>query len=735
MSGTAQKIKTMDRKILRLIKIQIVLLLIVIAGVTYYYVGGYAATVSELKSEAVSIVRKSSPATFRQIETSEVYDTNGDTISVLKGEKDVYYITFNQIPTYVTQAIISIEDKKFYQHKGVDYKAILRALIAAMKEGEVTQGASTITQQLARTIFLSSEKTWQRKVEEIYIASELENKYSKDQILEFYLNNVYFANGYYGIQAAAKGYFSKDVSELSLSETCYLLAIPNSPTYYDPVANPDNTLTRRDLILASMYKDGMIGESTYNAALQEEITLNRSGNLKNNFVETYVYYCATRALMAEEGFEFKTDFESDEAEAAYDASYEAAYNACNKTLFTAGYRIYTTIDLSMQEQLQAAIDNNLSDFTDVNDEGIYTLQSAAVCIDNSTGKTVAIVGGRSQEVNGYTLNRAFQSYRQPGSSIKPLIVYTPALERGYTPDTIVVDEEIEDGPENAGKTYSGEITLREAVAKSKNTIAWKLYEELTPQTGISYLKKLGFARITDDDYGMAACLGGLTVGVSPLEMAMGYNTIYNDGYMRDTSCISRITDSTGELIYEASDEEIEIYKENAARTMTDMLQSVVTDGTAKGIDLGDMPVAGKTGTTNSNRDGWFVGYTGYYTTSVWVGYDIPKQVPGLTGSSFPATIWQEYMSGIHEGLIPMEFKKPVEYIGTDEQQEDPEYTDDEEDADAESEEETEEPGEDTEEVEEQPTYQVITQTFEGTEVPEGVIPDNATDIQIITTTE
>lgn len=735
MSGTAQKIKTMDRKILRLIKIQIVLLLIVIAGVTYYYVGGYAATVSELKSEAVSIVRKSSPATFRQIETSEVYDTNGDTISVLKGEKDVYYITFNQIPTYVTQAIISIEDKKFYQHKGVDYKAILRALIAAMKEGEVTQGASTITQQLARTIFLSSEKTWQRKVEEIYIASELENKYSKDQILEFYLNNVYFANGYYGIQAAAKGYFSKDVSELSLSETCYLLAIPNSPTYYDPVANPDNTLTRRDLILASMYKDGMIGESTYNAALQEEITLNRSGNLKNNFVETYVYYCATRALMAEEGFEFKTDFESDEAEAAYDASYEAAYNACNKTLFTAGYRIYTTIDLSMQEQLQAAIDNNLSDFTDVNDEGIYTLQSAAVCIDNSTGKTVAIVGGRSQEVNGYTLNRAFQSYRQPGSSIKPLIVYTPALERGYTPDTIVVDEEIEDGPENAGKTYSGEITLREAVAKSKNTIAWKLYEELTPQTGISYLKKLGFARITDDDYGMAACLGGLTVGVSPLEMAMGYNTIYNDGYMRDTSCISRITDSTGELIYEASDEEIEIYKENAARIMTDMLQSVVTDGTAKGIDLGDMPVAGKTGTTNSNRDGWFVGYTGYYTTSVWVGYDIPKQVPGLTGSSFPATIWQEYMSGIHEGLIPMEFKKPVEYIGTDEQQEDPEYTDDEEDADAESEEETEEPGEDTEEVEEQPTYQVITQTFEGTEVPEGVIPDNATDIQIITTTE
>ncbi|MBR1623881.1 MAG: PBP1A family penicillin-binding protein, partial [Pseudobutyrivibrio sp.] len=687
--------------------------------------------VSELKSEANAIVRKSTTSTFRQTETSEVYDANGETISVLKGEKDVYYITYDQIPEMAIKALISIEDKKFFEHDGVDYKAIARALIAMLKEKEITQGGSTITQQLARTIFLSNEKTWQRKVEEIYIASELERKYSKEQILEFYINNVYFANGYYGLQAAAKGYFSKDISELDLSEVCYLLAIPNSPTYYDPVINPENTLARRDLILSAMLKDGVISENTYNSAKQEIITLSRPDSLKNNYVETYVYYCATRALMQANGFEFQTDFKDEDEKSAYEKRYDEAYNEYNKSLFTSGYRIYTSIDLKLQQELQKAIDTNLEEFTDLNDEGIFALQSAGVCIDNETGMTTAIVGGRSQDVSGYTLNRAFQSFRQPGSSIKPLIVYTPALEMGYTPDTIVIDEKQEDGPENATGTYAGEITLREAVAASKNTIAWQLYSEVTPDKGIQYLKDLGFSHIEKDDYGMAACLGGLTVGVSPLEMAKGYATIFNDGYSRDPSCVEKITDAKGNIIYEMQQEEVEVYKENAARTMTDMLQSVLIDGTARGISLGDMPAAGKTGTTNSNRDGWFVGYTKYYTTSIWVGYDLPKKVPGLTGSSYPARIWQDYMSVIHEGLVPADFKKPVEYIGTEEQQENPE----------ENLEETEEEPygvfdeENPEEIEGSPGYQVITQTFEGTEIPEGAIPDNATDVRITTTTE
>ena len=722
-----------DKRILRLIKIQIVLLLILIAAVTFYYVSGYAEQISGLKSEANSIVRKSTTGTFRQIETSEVYDINGEIISVLKGEKDVYYITYDEIPDDAVKALVSIEDKKFFEHNGIDYKGILRALISLIRDKEITQGGSTITQQLARTMFLSSEKTWQRKVEEIYIASELEKKYSKEQILEFYLNNVYFANGYYGLEAAAKGYFSKDVSELDLSQICFLLAIPNSPTYYDPVMNHENTISRRNLILQAMKNDKVITDGEYETAVNENIELSRPDKVKNNYVETYVYYCATRALMEVKGFEFKTVFADDEEEEQYNRAYEEAYNEANKGLFTAGYRIYTSINMDMQQQLQDAIDTNLQEFTEVNDEGIYALQSAGVCIDNATGMVNAIVGGRSQEITGYTLNRAFQSFRQPGSSIKPLIVYTPAIELGYTPDTIVLDEKQEDGPENATGTYDGEITLREAVAASKNTIAWQLYSEITPNVGIKYLLDLGFSHIEDDDYGMAACLGGLTIGVSPLEMAKGYATICNDGYTRNPSCVMRITDSKGNDIYEYIPEEVEVYEENAARTMTDMLQSVLSDGTARGVDLGDMPAAGKTGTTNSNRDGWFVGYTKYYTTSIWVGYDQPKKVPGLTGSSYPASIWQDFMNRVHEGLIPAEFKKPIEYIGTQEQQEDPEELIEDEESVEEPEEAPEESVEAPEENQE--TYQVITQTFDGTEIPEGSIPENATDVQITTTTE
>ena len=699
-----------------------------VAGVTYYYASGIAGQVSDLRAEATNIVRKSTVNTFRQIETSEVYDADGQTISVLKGEKDVYYITYDQIPQVAVDALVSIEDKKFFKHNGIDYKGIARAVVSTIRDKEITQGGSTITQQLARTMFLSNEKTWQRKIEEIYIATELEKKYSKNQILEFYLNNVYFANGYYGIQAAAKGYFSKDVSELDTSEICYLLAIPNSPTYYDPVVNPQNTIDRRNLILQAMKKDGKISESTYQEAVEENIYLSRSDNLKNNYVETYVYYCATQALMEVNGFEFKNEFESEEEQAAYEAEYDDLYNQYNRSLFTAGYRIYTSIDLEMQEQLQSSIDTNLEEFTDVNDEGIYELQSAGVCIDNATGMTKAIVGGRSQDISGYTLNRAFQSFRQPGSSIKPLIVYTPAIEMGYTPDTKVMDVKLEDGPENATGTYSGEITLREAVAASKNVVAWQIYSEVTPEVGIGRLKDMGFSHIVDEDYGMAACLGGLTIGVSPLEMAKAYGTICNDGYLREPTCVLKITDSKGNVLYEAEQEETQVYEENAARTMTDMLQSVLTDGTARGINLVDRPAAGKTGTTNSNRDGWFVGYTKYYTTSIWVGYDQPKKVPGLTGASYPAKIWQEYMLAIHEGLVPAEFKKPIEIIGTEEQQDEPVPEESEEPYGVFDE---ENPGAgDAGE-----SYEVITQTFDGTQIPEGAIPDNATDIQITTTIE
>lgn len=655
-----RKKKTKSQKWWGFLKFQMVLIVLVIAAVAYYYAGGYAAKIKEMKTEAVALVAAATRDTFRQNQTSIAYDCKGETLSVLKGEKDVYYVEYDEIPIYIKQAIVSTEDKRFFKHKGLDYKGILRAIVAMIRDGEVTQGGSTITQQLARTVFLSNEKTWERKIEEMYIAVELEAKYSKEDILEFYINNVYFANGYYGIQAAAEGYFGVDVNHLSLSQMVYLCAIPNNPTMYNPLKKNDMTMKRRNRILKNMLDDGVISDASYQSAKKEKIEpMDTVEPVKNDYAQTYTFYCATRALMEVEGFEFKTTFSNDKEKKKYQSAYDELYSECNKKLFTGGYRIYTSIDLTAQSTLQDTLNQQLAGFTETSEEGIYSLQGAAVCIDNTTGMVRAIVGGRSQDLEGYTLNRAYQSYRQPGSAIKPLIVYTPALEKGYTADTQVVDEPIEGGPVNGDGVYSGAMSLRQAVAVSKNTVAWKIFEELTPEYGISFLEAMDFSRLDKNDKRLPASIGGFTNGVSPLEMAKGYATIANSGGYRTPTCIEKITNAQGEEIYRADQTATVIYKENACRQMTDILQSVITSGTGRGYSLGSMPSAGKTGTTNDNKDGWFVGYTPYYTTSVWVGYDIPKEVPGLGGGTYPGKIWHDFMVKIHEGLEPVNFVSPV----------------------------------------------------------------------------
>ncbi len=659
------KHKKRSRTKLKVILIsQIILLALILGALAFYFFGGYAKKIHQLKADADALVSSSTVDTFRASQTSVVYDTNGEEITVVKGEKDSYYLTFDQIPEGVKGAIVSIEDKKFYKHRGVDFKAIVRAAVAMVKNQKITQGGSTITQQLARTVFLSNEKSWERKVEEIFIAVGLEHKYSKEQILEFYLNNIYFANGYYGIEAAARGYFNKGVAELSLADQAMLCGIPNNPTIYDPVENPDNAVARRNRILKQMYEDGKILEDTYEEAIQQELKLNRPKREKYDYVETYTYYCATRALMEMNGFEFRNDFADQAEKDAYDEAYDEMYEDCQKTLFTGGYRIYTSIDLNAQNELQTSIDEGVSEFTDTTEDGIYELQAAGVCIDNETGHVTAIVGGRSQDFSGHTLNRAYQSFRQPGSSIKPLIVYTPQLERGYTPDSIVNDQKFEGGPSNSNGTYSGNITLRSAVEQSKNTIAWKLLEELTPKVGLEYLKAMNFSKIDERDEVPAVALGGFTYGMSAVEMASGYATIENDGVYREPTCIERIEDAKGDVLYEASTDGKTVYEQNASRMMTDILTGVMTRGTARGLDLGDMPSAGKTGTTNDHKDGWFCGYTRYYTTAVWVGYDTPKEMQSLSGATYPGHIWQDFMKKIHEGKEPLDFEPYVSYNDT-----------------------------------------------------------------------
>lgn len=656
-------------------KLQLLLLLVIAGAAAYYFGGGYAQTVAHLKEDADSLVARSSKNLFRKGETGLVYDEKGNLLKAYKGEKDSYYIEYENIPDIVIKTFIAVEDRQFLKHSGVDYRAIARAVFAMIRNGEVTQGGSTITQQLARTVFLNTERTWQRKMEEIFIARNLEDKYTKSQIMEFYLNNIYFGHGYYGIQAAARGYFSKNIDELDLSQVVFLCAIPNNPTLYDPVKNKKNTLSRRNRMLTSMYEQGCISLSASRDAKEEKIKLKRSkGTRKIDYVETYVNYCAVRALMKTQGFQFQHYFDDEKQEKEYEKEYRLAYTECESSLYTDGYRIYTSINMNHQEALQDAIDVGLGGFQDLSEEGVYKLQGAGVTIDNATGYVTAVVGGRTQDFEGYTFNRAYQSYRQPGSAIKPLLVYTPMLERGYTPNTVVVDEPIEDGPSNADGVYEGEITLRHAVKRSKNTIAWKLFDELTPLTGLDYLKAMNFTKIDAEDERLPSALGGFTIGVSPLEMAAGYAALQNDGCYREPTCIIKIEDTQGNLIYtsetkaEKSQKKSKnqkadgtrIYKSNAARTMTDLLQTVITEGTGRGLGLGDMPSAGKTGTTNENKDGWFAGYTRYYTTSVWVGYDQPAQLPGLTGSTYPGNIWHNYMMSIHEGKTPMSFIPYIE---------------------------------------------------------------------------
>jgi membrane peptidoglycan carboxypeptidase len=628
--------------------------LAVLTGLIYAAPRVYA--VQNLRREAREFVYKSSDATFMESKTTIVYDTNGDELCEIKNSKDMYYVSISEIPSTLADAFIVMEDQDFYSHSGVDYKAIIRATLVNSARGEIVQGASTITQQLARNIFLTQEVTWERKIEEMYIAGYLEKKYTKEKILEFYLNNIYFGNGYYGVEAAANGYFSKSVSELTLSEQAFIAAIPNGPTRYNPLTNFDNTVSRRNVILRKLYDEEYISSMDYYVAYMEEIELNPAEESAQaaDSVVTYVRHCATEALMEAAGFTFRYNFDSEEDYEAYAESYDDSYSKYQQSLVSGGYTVYTSIDPEIQEKLQAAVDDGMSSYTELSDDGIYKMQCAATCIDNETGNVVAIVGSRSQEGStALSLNRAYQSYRQSGSAIKPLSVYTPYFMLGHTPDEMAEDVWSATGPNNADGSYAGEISLRDAVKYSKNTVAWNIYQEITPRVGISYLMKMGFKKVWyDKDYN-AAALGGFTYGVTTEEMAGAYATLANDGVYRQPTCVITIYGAKNQLVRDESERGTRVYDTNSARTMTNTLLAVMEPGgTGYSAAVDGWQIAGKSGSTNSDKDIWFCGYSPYYTTAIWMGYDYPEQIDGVNATQ---PIFKQFMTEIHQNIVVKTF--------------------------------------------------------------------------------
>lgn len=620
--------------------------------------------------EAKDLVDSSTPDTFRLAQTSYIYSDDGTQLAALAESEDATYLSYEDIPADVVNAFVSVEDRTFWNNSGVDYKGILRVCVNYVKtKGQVAEGASTITQQLARGTFLSNEKTLSRKIKEIFIARQLTKKYTKEQIMEFYCNSCCFANGIYGVEDASQKYFGCSVSDLSLSETAYICAIPNRPEYYNPLKNSENAISRRNKILQDMYECDYITKDAGEAALAENITVAEVSDEEDtfyNYEATYAINCAIRYLMKQDGFEFKSHFDDDADYDTYNAYYDEMYKQAKHKLYTGGYKVTTTMNLKAQKNLQKIFDKELAFNTKVDENtGIYQFQGAMTVIDNETGKVVAMIGGRSQDElqQTYSLNRGFQSFKQPGSSIKPLVIYTPALEEGYDANSTLTEIDVKAAKkstsEKISKMSGKKMSLRYAVEDSKNGCAYSLYNIITPKVGLSYIENMNFSKIVQQDYTLSSGLGGLHHGTNTVEMANAYSTLENHGEYRQADCISSILDASGNEIYEEPESKT-VYTRSASDQMTDILEGVLNSsaGTAKGLkwsSASDVAAAAKTGTTNDNNVAWFCGYTPYYTISVWVGYDYPKSVKGLWGNTYPAYIWKEAMLYMIDGKDEADF--------------------------------------------------------------------------------
>ena len=563
--------------------------------------------------------------------TSIIYDGQSDVVTRLHGVQDRTWVSISELQPSTVYAFISAEDARFFEHEGVDVIRIAGAVVADIKAGSYVQGASTISQQLIKLSHLTSEKTISRKAEEAALAYEMERHYSKEDILEMYLNYVYFGGGYYGIEAAAEGYFGVHASDLTLDQSAMLAGILKSPSGYAPHINYAASINRRNNILRLMRDYGYITDDEKKQAAAKRPTILHD---KNEEYSGYYTDAVTKSAAALMGITV------DE-------------------LIRGGYSIYSAMDSDIQHYCEEMFKNG--ELFPAEDS-----EAAIVVLEPSTGMVVAMVGGRSY-TGGISFNRATDIRRQPGSVIKPVIAYAPAFEYlDYTAADMILDEETtfaDYTPSNYGNKYYGWVTVREAVTKSLNVPAVKTLSEVGVERAKDFAKRCGI-EFDDKDDSLALALGGFTYGVSPLQIAGAYSCFASGGIYNTPTLIKKITDRNGLTVYEYRQDSRRVMSEANAYILTSMLKSVVTEGTGHRLNTLDIPIAGKTGTVglaNGNRDAWMAGYTPEYTAVVWQGYDSDRLglLPSsATGGTYPALMLYELFNHIYPDGRSGDFEKP-----------------------------------------------------------------------------
>ena len=649
----------------------IVLLVGIIAG--GYIYGQYSNMYEEACEEAYEKLANLSEDNFHMLSNTLIYDSKGKKIGEIDSGS-YHYVKIKNISPYIQNGYIANEDKRFKQHAGIDLQSLTRAAIALYRNsGKITQGGSTITQQVIKNNLLTQEQSYGRKLTEVFLAPALEQKFNKAEIMEFYCNSNYYGNQCYGVETASRFYFGCSAKDVTLAQAAMLCGISIRPNDYNPVASMENATKRKEQVLAKMREQEYITEKEYKKALKEKIKVVGVDDTASseNYMVSYAIDCATLQLMADEGFEFKYTFGTSAEQKEYKKKYSKAYSEKSAEIRAGGFRIYTSLNSKLQKKLQNSVTNTLKSFTEKNKKTKkYALQSAAMCIDNETQYVVAVVGGRSAKDQ---YNRAFLSTRQPGSTIKPLLDYGPAVDNNvihgssiYNDTQVYWDENNKKSysPKNSGGSYHGSVTIREALARSLNTVAFQVFKKTGIDNCTSYLDKLKFTSLSYADMSAPAIsLGGFTNGVTINDMCRGYATLENSGQMSSRTCIKKIDHETKGTLYEApskEDSETEVYSADTSYIMKDIMQGTFNEGYGTGHSgYNDEQIyAGKTGTTSSSKDAWFCGFSAYYTTAVWIGYDTPRAMPGMYGNTYPLKIWTSFMNNIHAKLEKKNFEIP-----------------------------------------------------------------------------